>query len=204
MMVMPMDLIYQHPSDMLAVMADTLGGSVFRTILCVDAVIVLCGGVLTAIVGVSSLLCRLANDNVLPSILKRRNGRKAPYVAIIVFVSLSMSLFLAIFDPKDPTAIDNFGGVFAIAFLSVLTAFAVSTILLKLHRSRLARRMIARWWEIFLSFTAVFSGLIGNIVLTPQVFTFFLVYLSGYLAVVIYMFARVEVLSFGIWMVGVL
>ena len=46
-----METIYAHPSDMLAVMAGTLGGDVFHTIMCVDAVVILCGGVLTAIIG---------------------------------------------------------------------------------------------------------------------------------------------------------
>jgi amino acid transporter len=162
MMVMPVNVIYQHPSDMLAVMAESLGGSPFRIVLCVDAFIVLCGGVLTAIVGVSALMCRLAGDNILPQYLATKNSRGAPYVSILIFTGLSMSLFLAIFNPSDPTAINNFGGVFAIAFLSTLVAFALSTILLKLHRSRLARRMIARWWEIVLSLVAVTSGLIGT------------------------------------------
>ena len=51
LMVLPLDLIYTHPSSMLAEMAARLGGRVFYVVMCVDAVIVLCGGVLTAIVG---------------------------------------------------------------------------------------------------------------------------------------------------------
>jgi hypothetical protein len=51
LMVLPLSEIYAHPSDMLAVMAEKLGGSTFRTILCIDAVTILCGGVLTSIVG---------------------------------------------------------------------------------------------------------------------------------------------------------
>ena len=42
---------------------------------------------------------------------------------------------------------------------------------------------------------------LGNIVLTPSVFNLFLIYLSGFLAVVVYMFTKVELFSFGIWMV---
>jgi amino acid transporter len=202
MMVLPLDVIVQHPSDLLAIIADRLGGNVFRTILCIDAVIILCGGVLTGIVGVSALLCRLASDGVLPSFLSRLNYRGSPYLAIIIFVGLSMSLFLTIFDPAQPKAMDNFGGVYAISFLTVLSAFGLATILLKLHRARLARRMIAHWWEIFFSIAAVLCGLFGNIILTPQVFTLFLCYLSGYLAVVIYMFSRVELMSFFVWMVS--
>ena len=68
MMVLPLSTIYSHPSDMLAVMAHTLGGSTFHTIMCVDAVVILCGGVLTAIVGE----CRIDGivvNGIVPSLL---------------------------------------------------------------------------------------------------------------------------------------
>ena len=105
---------------------------------------------------------RLANDKVLPSFLSATNSRGAVYASIICFVAISMSLFVAIFDPTNPTAINNFGGVFAIAFLSVLSAFACGAILLKLYRAQLARMVIAKWWQIFVSLGAVFVGLIGK------------------------------------------
>jgi amino acid transporter len=114
--------------------------------------------------GVSGLIKRLSFDRVLPSFLAYTNNRGAAYAAIICFVGVSMSLFLAIFDPADPTAINNFGGVFAISFLSVLVAFASAAVLLKLHRSTLARLVIAQWWQIFVSLGAVFIGLIGELV----------------------------------------
>ncbi len=200
-MVLDMDTIRAHPSDMLAVMADQLGGRGFSTFVCIDAVLVLCGGVMTAIVGVSGLLGRLAKDNVLPSVLARKNYRGAPYVAIIVFTGISVTLFLAIYDPTDPTAISNFGGVFAISFVAVLIVFAFGSIMLKLYRPKIARLVIAKWWQIGISLVAVCAGWVGNITLTPYVFYLFLAYLSVFVAVVSYMFLRVEILSFGIWMV---
>jgi amino acid transporter len=201
MMVIPMETIFAHPSDMLAEMAGELGGKAFKTFLCVDAVIILCGGVLTAVVGVSGLMVRLSKDTILPEALSYSNRRGAPYVAICIFVLVAVSLFLAIFDPANPTAINNFGGVFAISFLTVLTAFAIGAIMLKLYRPRIPRLVVSKWWEIILSLTAVVAGLVGNIVLTPGVFYLFLAYLSGFLLVIWYMFFRVEILSFQIWMV---
>ena len=162
MMVLPMDVILQHPSDMLAQMAKALGGDMFYFILNVNAVIILCGGVITAIVGVSGLLKRCAADKVLPHFLSYTNYRGGAYASIIVFVILAISLFLAIFDPKDPTAINQFGGVFAIAFLTVLFAFGCSAVLLKLYRPHLARLAMADWWEISVSICAVGAGLIGK------------------------------------------
>jgi amino acid transporter len=112
--------------------------------------------------GVSGLLKRLACDQVMPSFLAATNTRGAAHAAITTFVLISMSLFLAIFDPKNPKAIDDFGGVFAISFLSVLVGFACAAVLLKLYRAKLARLVIAKWWHIFLSLGAVTVGLIGK------------------------------------------
>ena len=123
-----------------------------KVFFCIDAIVVLCGGVLTAILGVSGLIDRLSNDRILPQSFTYRNIRGAPYVTIIMFVILAITLFLAIFDPADPTGIANFGGVFTIAFLSVLTCFGVGAILVKLYRPKLARLVISKWYLIRLPF----------------------------------------------------
>jgi amino acid transporter len=164
MMSLSMEEIYAHPSEMLAVMADKIAGPSFRTFICIDAIIVLCGGVMTAIVGVSGLLTRLAKDKVLPEVLSHTNCQNASYVAIITFVITAITLFLAIFDPEDPTGINNFGGVFAISFVSVLIAFAYGAITLKLYRPRLARLAISSWWQIVVSLISVTVGFIGKLV----------------------------------------
>jgi hypothetical protein len=201
MMVMPMEQIYAHPSDMLAVMARELGGKGFETWLCIDAVMVLCGGVLTAIVGVTGLLDRLAKDKVLPDCIASVTSWGTHYIAIISFSIGSISLFLCIYDPSDPTGIKRFGGVFAISFLSVLACFAFAAILLKLYRPYLARLVITEWWQVVFSGCAVTVGILGNIVLTPDVFVWFLVYLSILVVIVSYMFLRVDLLGFAIYMV---
>ena len=162
MMVLPMSTIYAHPSDMLAVIAKQLGGKPFYTILCIDAFIILCGGVITALVGVSGLMKRLSSDKILPNFLQLTNSKGGPYAALICFVALAISLFVVIFNPNNPTAINNFGGVFAIAFLTVLIAFGFSSCLLKLNRSKLARLVITPWWQVFVSIGCVILGLIGE------------------------------------------
>ena len=144
---------------------------------------------------------KLAADQILPRFLAATNPCGAAYLSIIVFVALCMTLFLAIFDPTNPTAIKKFGGVFAISFLSVLIAFGIGACLLKLYRAKLPRLVIAKWWQILVSVAAVVAGLIGNIILTPSVFVLFLIYLVCFVAVVVYMFSKVELFSFGIWMV---
>lgn len=162
MMVLPMETIYDHPSDMLAEMAGELGGEGFKLFLCIDAVMILCGGVLTAIVGVTGLLARLAKDKVVPEELAAVSSWGSSYASIISFTIFCICLFLCIFDPTDPTGINRFGGVFAISFLSVLAAFAFAAILLKVYRPNLARLVVTEWWQVIFSFVAVFVGFIGN------------------------------------------
>jgi hypothetical protein len=56
MMVLPLEDIYHHSSEMLALMAQEMGGDLFHTIMCIDAVVILCGGVLTSIIGEGSFI----------------------------------------------------------------------------------------------------------------------------------------------------
>lgn len=162
MMVMPLDAIYEHQSDMLAEMAGTIQGNGFKYLIVIDAVVVLCGGVLTAYVGVSSLLKTLAADCILPSYLMETNRRSAPYMAIATFCVIATSLFLFIFDPNHPKDIGPFGGVFAIAFLCVLLSFVFANILLKLNRQELGRLIIAKWWEVWFCLATISIGLLGT------------------------------------------
>ena len=112
--------------------------------------------------GVSGLMKILANDEVLPSFLAATNSKGAAYMSIICFVLISMSLFVAIFDPVNPTAIVEFGGVYAIAFLSVLLMFVLGNITTKLCCPQLKRTVTAHWWEALFTLGAVSMGLVGE------------------------------------------
>ncbi len=162
MMVMPLDFIYDHQGDMLARMAGIMGGNGAKTLVVVDAIIVLCGGVLAAYVGVSSLLRTLATDNVLPGFLTATNSRGAAYAAIITFCGFSILLFMLVFSPHNPTSIGGFGGVFAIAFLCVLISFVYANFLLKLYRQNLGRLVIAQWWEVYFCLATLMAALLGS------------------------------------------
>jgi amino acid transporter len=216
---MPLDFIYDHPGDLLARMAGILGGNGAKVLVVVDAIVVLCGAVLAAYVGVSSLLKTLATDSILPNFLSLTNSRNAAYMAIITFCTFSILLFILVFSPHNPTDIGSFGGVFAIAFLCVLLSFIYANILLKLYRQNLGRLVIAQWWEVFFCLGSILAALLGllslslpppplslffagNLILAPDVFSLFVIYLSGCLIVVILMFARVHLYSYSIWAVS--
>lgn len=158
---MPLDFIYDHQGDLLARMAGIMGGNGAKIVVVVDAIIVLCGGVLAAYVGVSSLLKTLATDNVLPGFLKATNSRGAAYMAILTFCVFSIILFILVFSPHNPATIGPFGVVFAIAFLCVLLSFLYANFLLKLYRQNLGRLVIAEWWEVYFCGACLIAALLG-------------------------------------------
>jgi amino acid transporter len=162
MMVLPLEDIYLHQGDLLAEIALICGGSGAKILVVIDAVLVLCGGVLAAYVGVSSLLRTLSTDGVLPSYLILTNRRGAAYAAIGTFCTFAISLFLLIFSPHNPRSIGGFGGVFAIAFLCVLLSFVYANFLLKLNRQKLGRLVIAPWSEVWFCLFALSAGLMGK------------------------------------------
>ena len=140
MMVLPMTTIYDHPSDLLAVVGLYAGGSGLETFVCIDAVIVLAGAVLTAYVGTIGLFTRLAADGILPSFMGQLNKlRGTPHWTIIIFFLASCSLFLIIYSPTDSNAVLQLGGVYSISFLSVMCAFGFCNLLLKMQRADMPR-----------------------------------------------------------------
>ncbi|KAJ3066478.1 hypothetical protein HDU98_010186 [Podochytrium sp. JEL0797] len=70
--VLPIDSIVANSSTVISVMAGATFGKWLRILVAVDAVIVLCGGVLTAFVGVGGLMEHMANDNLLPAAMLYR------------------------------------------------------------------------------------------------------------------------------------
>ncbi|KAJ3004704.1 UNVERIFIED_CONTAM: hypothetical protein HDU68_004935 [Siphonaria sp. JEL0065] len=70
--IMPLSTITSNTDIVISVMADASFGKWLRVLVAVDAIIVLCGGVLTAFIGVGGLMERMANDNLLPWFLLYR------------------------------------------------------------------------------------------------------------------------------------
>ena len=76
-------------------MADISGGTWLRLLVSIDAVVVLSGAVLTAYVGVTGLVRRLAIDRCVPAFLMRRNAmRDTNHYIIFGFFGVASSLFL--------------------------------------------------------------------------------------------------------------
>jgi len=164
--------LLQHPSDLLSAMAAKMGGYPLQLFVAIDATLVLAGSVLTAYVGVTGLVKRMAMDRCLPDFLKAKNKwRGTPHWTIIGFFILTSTLFLLLWLPASDkqNSVNNLGGVYDIAFLSVMSAFALSCIILKWKRPDLPRMVVASWPTVLIALAFVLAGLIGNIIMNPGI-----------------------------------
>ena len=133
MICMPMTDIHIHSGDLLAQVGYVLGGTTIETIVCLDSIMILCGGVLTAYVGVTALMKRLSTDGILPHIFIKTNSFGTSYYSVLCFFLLCTSLFLLIFDAKSAHSINNMGAVYSISFLCILLGFTFAAVKLKLN-----------------------------------------------------------------------
>lgn len=190
--VLPIDHITGAKNSLLADVGMELGGSWLRILIAADATLVLSGAVLTSFVGVTGLVRRMALDRCLPQFfLVYNKSRGTPHRIILTFLLLCVSIF--VLTGGDLLAL---GGVYTIAFLSVMAVFALGNILLKIKRSTLPRAHRASWLAVFTALIATLAGIIGNIVLLPQNFFYFIYYYLPTVGAVMIMLYRHHLLRF--------
>src|SRR5690606_28838728 len=126
LMVLPMDAIAANSEAMLSSMGLAIGGNWLELVIVVDAVVVLCGAVLTSYVGVTGLVKRMTLDRILPQVLLRENKRGSSPRIIILFFLLCLSVLLI-----TNARVEALAGVYTISFLTVMAFFALGNFLLK-------------------------------------------------------------------------
>ena len=196
--VLPMADMYANSSNLLAALALKAGGPSLRAFLCIDGTLVLAGSVLTAYVGITGLVRRLALDRVLPPLLLTRNAwRGTNHYIILAFFVLTSSLYLLLAAVSDDAnaAMNNLAGVYGISFLSVMSAFALAAMALKWKRPHLPRLVISSWGAVIGALITVLIGLAGTIAKGPSVLGWFGMYFGIVLAIVWIMFERSSLLK---------
>jgi amino acid transporter len=174
----------------LAMLGSAAGGDWLGWLVSVDAIIVLSGSVLTAYVGVTGLVRRMSLDRCLPQFLLQENPwRHTNHWIIIGFFLICTSLYEAV-----QGDVRTIGGVYTVAFLSVLSLFAIGNLLLKYKRAKLPRDVRAPIVVVVLGGSMVFSALIGNIIIDQSVVLWFAIYFSVTLFVVTVMLTRTRIL----------
>ncbi|MCB9164095.1 MAG: APC family permease [Flavobacteriales bacterium] len=186
--VLPLTLVEQHQEALLSRMGQEIGGGTLATIISVDAVLVLCGAVLTSFVGVSGLVKRMTLDRVLPQFLLKETKRGSSPRILILFFLLCLSVLLITAGELAALA-----GVYTISFLIVMAFFAFGNFLLKIKRARLPRPESATPFVVFIALMAVLIALYGNVKLHPEHLVVFLQYFIP-TALIIFIFLKRNVI----------
>ncbi len=169
--LVPIGDVGPHKEQLLAHLGQVASGDWLRFLISIDAVLVLSGAVLTSYVGVTGLIRRMTLDRCLPQWLLKTNKRGSSHRIILTFFALSVSVLML-----TQGNLPALAGVYTISFLAVMALFAIGNILLKVRRARLPRPEKASWPAILLAVTAVFTALVGNILLEPKYLKIFLIY----------------------------
>jgi len=174
------------------------GGSWLNIVVCIDALTVLAGAVLTSYVGINGLVRRMSLDRCLPQFLLGENPcRKTNHFIILGFFAVTSSLYVMV-----NGQIDSLAGVYTVAFLGVMSLFAMGNMILKYKRGQLHRDVRASWPIVVLGLLFVMAGMVGNIVSHPEFVKYFLLYFSITLFIVMLMFARKRVIKLTSYFTG--
>jgi hypothetical protein len=134
----------------------------------------------------------MALDRCLPGVLLAENRwRHTNHYIIISFFIVTTSIQLI-----TGGKIDSIAAVYTIAFLGVMSLFALGNMLLKYKRGKLPRLIRASWKTVLLGLFSVLAGLAGNIFFNPKAVTVFLLYFVFVVLLVTSMFVRVKILRY--------
>ncbi|MCB0772650.1 MAG: amino acid permease, partial [Flavobacteriales bacterium] len=175
-----------------------IGGNWLELVIVVDAVVVLCGAVLTSYVGVTGLVKRMTLDRILPQVLLRENKRGSSPRIIILFFLLCLSVLLI-----TNARVEALAGVYTISFLTVMAFFALGNFLLKIKRARLPRPETASTAAVTMALAGVITALYGNVKLDPEHLVVFLQYFAPAIIIIAILLNRKAILEYlMIWVSG--
>ncbi|MBK0368432.1 APC family permease [Flavobacterium agrisoli] len=170
--IIPLAEVGEHKESLLAYLGHTTGGSWLSSLISIDAVLVLCGAVLTSFVGVSGLLNRMTLDRILPNYFLKQNKRGSNYRIIISFLILCLSVLFA-----TSGHLESLAGVYTFSFLAVMALFGLGNLLLKFKRKKLPRPEKARGIVVVIAIGFIVAAFIGNMELNIESFYTFIKYL---------------------------
>ena len=191
--IIPMAEIGEHRESLLSYLGNTTGGSWLGTVISVDAVLVLCGAVLTSFVGVSGLLKRMTLDRILPNYFLKVNKRGSNYRIIFTFLTLCISVLLV-----TGGHLESLAGVYTFSFLAVMALFGIGNLLLKFKRRKLPRPEKARGIAVVTAIAFIVMAFLGNITLNEEAFATFIKYLIPAVLFVIIMLSRSAIIQLGV------
>jgi amino acid transporter len=128
--------------------------------------------VLTGTISSCGAIERLSRDHVLPPLfLRRLKFTHAPHFSIIMFTFIGLLMFGVV-----GANITILSGLFTVCFLIIMALFAISNLLLKFNRDRLVRQPRVDLPLLFLALIVVAAAIAGNLVLSPVILGYFVVF----------------------------
>ena len=191
--IIPLGELNGHRESLLSYLGHTTGGEWLSLLISVDAVLVLCGAVLTSFVGVSGLLKRMTLDRILPNYFLKENKRGSNYRIIVTFLILCISVLFV-----TQGHLESLAGVYTFSFLAVMALFGLGNLLLKFKRRKLPRPEKARGLAVVLAIAFIVAAFFGNIILNEEAFATFIKYLIPAILFVTIMLGRSTLIQLGV------
>ncbi|KIM22963.1 hypothetical protein M408DRAFT_269399 [Serendipita vermifera MAFF 305830] len=185
-------------SNVLSLLAELTAGRWLRTLLVVDAMLVLCGTIVTGIFTACGLLRTLAQDGILPPVFLREMPLTGQlFVPPVFFLLTCIALYAT-----SAFQLSVISSVFSVTMLTVLLLYPVSNVLLKFNRDRLPRQYRASPLIVFLSFASIVVVLAGNLALSPIALGLFASYFVFLFLCLIFTKSQVKLARIAIWLYG--
>lgn len=188
--VLPLASVGAHQESLLAYVGEVTGGKWLAYLISGDAVLVLCGAVLTSFVGVSGLVNRMTLDRILPNFFLKQNKKGSHYRIAFAFLLLCVSVLIA-----TNGVLTSLAGVYTFSFLSVMALFGIGNLMLKVKRKKLPRPEYAPVFSVLIAIAFIALAFWGNFILNPSSFKTFIFYLIPALLIVMVMLNRSIIIS---------
>lgn len=170
--LLPLDVV-ESGSNILSLLAQKVAGRWLRIMVVIDAVVVLCAGVLTGILSACELLVKLSYDRVLPrAFLATIPATGAPYVTVISFISFSALIYVS-----TGASLIVISQMFTMVWLAVMALFPISLILLRFSRPRLPRASQCSLFFVAGAIGVTITVAAGNVAIDPTIAGWFALYL---------------------------
>ncbi|KAJ3557519.1 hypothetical protein NM688_g1433 [Phlebia brevispora] len=183
-------------ANVLSLLSQIAAGKWLRTWIVVDAMVVLCGGVLTGILGACELFERLARDRLLPQLFLRRLPiTHAPGYSIICFATFSYVLYAS-----SGASLPIVSKMFSLIWLMVMTLFPLAVLLLKYNRGRLPRTPKTSVLVVFLTLAIAAVVIGGNIAIDPTTIGYAAAYFAAISSLFYVTMKKARVVHWILWL----
>ncbi|KDN50796.1 hypothetical protein RSAG8_01294, partial [Rhizoctonia solani AG-8 WAC10335] len=182
-------------ANVLSVLAEVAIGRPMRTVIVVDCLLVLSGGVFAGLVTGSRLVESLACERVLPQIFLRQLPiTGTAYMPVLSFFVLCLAVYAS-----SAFSLATVSTMFSASFLFTMLLYGVSCILLKFSRDRLPRAYRTSMWTVVLAIIMTLIVLGGNIALNPQTLGLFVAYFTVVLFGILLPGSRLQIARISLW-----